>query len=167
MDRYLVLLIALFLAFVVGSAFLAWVRLIQIVLWKLYIWIFRWWPKLLEQVVMRASRTQAKAVQGLEPGQRLPPPSRYYRLVMWAHARQAELNKEQDHAHAAWGRVALVLLKRYGIDGPGEDWTPWIGTVGALRTQDFRGAFMVMSLHALGWSGLAAIYVAPELRTLP
>jgi len=168
-GRYLMLLIALFLAFVVGTAFLAWVRLIQIVLWKVHFWAFKWWPNLLDWLVTRASRAQAKAVTGLNSGQQPPPPSRYFRLLIWARGQSVDMEEDQRHAQEAWGKVARVLLKRYGTDGPGpgEEWAPWIGTVGSLRTQDLRGPFLVMCLHALGWSGLAASYIAPELRTLP
>jgi hypothetical protein len=164
LGHYVALAIALFLAFVVGTAFIAWVRLIQIVLYKMYIWMFRLRPKLLDWLSMRASRAQAKAMAGLKPGQQPPPASRYRRFVIWAQMRQVNLDHEQRSAQKAWGKIASALLKCYGIDDPGEDWTPWTGAVGALRAQDLRGPFLVMSLHATGWSGLAAIYIAPELR---
>lgn len=167
LDRYVMLLIALFLAFVVGNAFLAWVRLIQIALWKVHVWIFMWRPKLLDRLVMHSSGTQAQALRGLKPGELPPPPSWYRRLLIGAQTWQVNLGEDQRHAQRAWGKVAAILLKRYGIDDPGDDWTPWTGAVGALRTEDLRGPFLVMSLHAVGWSGLAAIYVAPELKMLP
>ena len=86
---------------------------------------------------------------------------------MGAQMRRVNMSRKQIHAQRAWGKIVRLVLKRYGIEDLGDDWTPWMGAVGSLRTQDLRGSLLVMSLHALGWSGLVAVYIVPDLKTLP
>jgi hypothetical protein len=70
------------------------------------------------------------------------------------------------NAQNAWGVAATQLLKRYGIEKTPEFHPePWANTLGELRPQDWRGTLLVIALHATGWSGLMALYFAPELRT--
>jgi hypothetical protein len=83
----------------------------------------------------------------------------------------------------SWSKVATILLKRYGIEAPPDDfwwqavdpwttnqwyrWTPWTTVLGRVRLGDLPGHSLTVILHAVGWSGLAARYFAPALRTRP
>ena len=43
----------------------------------------------------------------------------------------------------------------------------WANAIGVLPTDELRGFPLIMSLHATGWAGLAAIRLAPNLSSLP
>lgn len=69
-------------------------------------------------------------------------------------------------AHQAWRRAAArVLAVRYGMEPPDEEeWVAWYAVLWRPTADDIRGPLLVMTTHATGWSGLAAAWVAPELR---
>jgi len=167
LDRYTTVFVALFAAFVLGNALMLWVRLIQVTLWRVYVRVFKWWPKLLALLVRRAGVAHRKAASELKPGQQPQPQSRYFRFLMWAQGRDIQMHSSQRDAQEAWRKVATVLLGRYGIDSPGRSWMPWVGVVGRLRAEYLRGSLLLMSSEATGWGGLAAIRFAPSLKTLP
>lgn len=163
---YTPVLVALLFAFVVGSAFMVWVQLIQSVL--------RWaaralarlgaWDRLLPWLRRRASIRYA--ARRAASGQAVLAPSRYHRFIDWLDGRRIHQHLEWSHARDAWQKVASALLKRYGIDDPGH-LQPWTDVLGKLPVQELRGYTLLTALHATGWSGLAAGYFAPGLRKGP
>jgi hypothetical protein len=166
LDRYTTVFVALLMAFVVGSAFMLWVRLIQIVLIKAYARILGWWPEQLERLRVRA---QNETTRQLPQGQPPPSPAMYLRFLGWRKNRKNQLDVEAGYVRKAWGQVAAVLLERYGLKAPQtkdpREWGPWTDVLGTLRIEDLRGRLLTMTLHATGWSGLASRHFAPALHT--
>ena len=164
--RYTPVLVALLVAFVVGSAFMLWVQLIQTVLRRaaMALAMLRVWDRLLPWLRQRASKRYA--ARKAASGQAVLTPSRYHRFIDWLDGRRIDQHLEWSHARDAWQLVALALLKRYGIQDPGH-LQPWTNVLGKLPVQDLRGYTLVTALHATGWSGLAAAYLASELRKGP
>jgi len=164
--RYTPVLVALLVAFVVGSAFMFWVQLIQSVLRKFAMASgrLRLWDKLLRWLSQRAETSYA--AHTVIPGPPFPAPTLYLRLLRRLNRRRIAQEREWTHARDAWQEVALVLLKRYGVEDPGH-LQPWTNVLGTLRTEDLRGYTLVTALHATGWSGLMAAYFASELRRGP
>jgi hypothetical protein len=81
---------------------------------------------------------------------------------------QAELRGAQR----AWKRAARHLLQqRYGIEipfNPSEsqegEWQAWSGALGTQDSNPPKGIVFLTAVHAIGWSGIAAAYLAPVLR---
>jgi hypothetical protein len=160
-DRYLLALLVIFAAFLIGAATMAWVRLIQVVFARVYFFVSRWWPKKLDHLEHAAARKAA--VRPLEPGHPPKPESRYLRFLrlLWLKQRRREVL--QRHVQSAWVDVAMVLLKRYGIEEP-EPHAPWSEVLGRWRPEQVRGDLLSMAMHAVGWAGLAARHFAPALH---
>lgn len=165
--RYTPVLVALLVAFVVGSAFMLWVQLIQYVVRKSLGKLGRLglWDSLVQWLASRAVRGHAARV--VAPGQRPPAPSWYFRFVQRLQYRKEEQDREWRQTCDAWEDVATVLLKRYGVENRGHSLRPWTSILGTLRVEELRGYTLVTALHATGWSGLAAAHFAPELRIVP
>jgi hypothetical protein len=162
LDRYGTVFVAVLLAFVLGSASLLWVRLLQIILQKFFVTVARWWPRWVKRS-LTAYRQEAA-----QRGQTAATASFYGRFLGRADRRASELDAEQGRVRKAWWDVANELLKRYGVDataGPDpRDWEVWVGLLGELRMEHFRGHLLTVALEATGWSGLAAQCFAPLLR---
>jgi hypothetical protein len=164
--RYTPLLVAMLIAFVVGSAFMLWVRLFQHALRKLLVNLSELdldiWGSLVGWLYQRAADSCAVRVAREGPSA----PSRWFRFVEWLQFRNSEQDQEFEEARNAWVQVSTALLKRYGIDNRGS-WRPWSSVLGSVRIDELRGYTLVTALHATGWGGLLAAYFAPELRTGP
>jgi hypothetical protein len=163
-DRYLILFLALLFAFVVGNALLLWVRLIEVVLWKACRLFHARWPRLLQgQMTWAARRRHARLAVGAKP---FPRASVYERLVGWASFWTHRNEQQRSHVLSAWWNAVGVALKRVGIDDRGYHMDAWAGVVGGINVNTLRSSLLVMGLHALGWGGLIARRIAPELGTL-
>jgi hypothetical protein len=168
-DRYIQLFVVLFLAFILGSALIQWVRFIQIQFMYSYRHLLQWKPKILDWRITRAMNAQA--AQTGQQGQSPTAPSKRWLKLHAAQSRRVEDKEFIRHSQEAWGVAATQLLKRYGIEvtSANWDWGPWAEILGAgeIRAQDRRGYLFIMAQHATGWSGLLACYFAPTLRTWP
>jgi hypothetical protein len=165
-ELYIQLFVLLFLAFVLGSALILWVRFIQILLSNLYARLHDWKRKIFDWRIRRAvSKTQS--AQAGQPDQAPQAPSKTWLKLQAAQSKQVQHEESVTSAQMAWETAATQLLKRYGIEVAHPDLTPWVRILGAeeIRPQDLRGFLFVMALHATGWSGLLALYFAPVLRT--
>ena len=163
-ERYLLLFLALLAAFVVGSALLLWVRLMEIVLWRVCSSSVERWPKIIQWLITSSARrkhTRVAAPAGLSTR-----PSRIDRWLGWANFRAHRQRQELDHVLSAWWKATGVVLRRLGIDDPGDHIDAWAGTVGGVDSKYRRSALLVMALNALGWGGLVARRIAPELGWL-
>jgi hypothetical protein len=161
LERYLQIIIALILAFIIGTAFMCLVRLIYTVLWfgcKRIIWL---WVKLLDYFV--------------KP-RHFPPtaqPGRWRRFIQHAHMNAHHGNARLRGIQQAWAKAGTRLLKlRYGIDPPraigGEDESgAWKAVLGVPKPKIYRGIMLANAAHATGWSGIAAAHLAPALRNSP
>jgi hypothetical protein len=90
---------------------------------------------------------------------------------------------ERDHssesdsvegAKRVWGRAAVALMRQtYGIEPPKGDGhfhqvevNAWYQVLaGSLRPEDLRGSLFVITMHATGWCGIAAVFLASSLHS--
>lgn len=171
LDRYTPPLVALIVAFVVGSAFVLWVRCIEIALIGLW-----------RRALSRGLRRLGKFVDRRVPvGPQRQGESTYLRVLRETRDGLAHWSVEQRRLAEAWSQVARVLLQRYRIEAPPtelwwqsvnpwaepqwERWKPWTHILGSRRLDDLSGHTLVVVLHATGWAGLAARHFAPALHT--
>ncbi|MFZ3212016.1 MAG: hypothetical protein WA188_10915 [Terriglobales bacterium] len=158
LNRYDSVIIALVVAFVVGTAFMLWVMLIADALTALYPWGRQRWRNLLAYLLTGG------------------------RFASWnyvRHAHQKVLLPELKHKPVlrAVRKAATELLKRrYGLEPPdllhgsewhGLEWQVWYAALGTRGMSTARGWLFVVAIQATGWSALAATYFAPALRSLP
>jgi len=156
LERYLEIIIALILAFVIGNAFMLWVRAIQTNLQLVDKLAKTVCDGLLEYLVRSLRR------RGLGGS----------KFVRWATIRGLSQREKFSVAHMVWRKAAAQVLKRrYGIEPPGplrdSEWRAWSSILGTVRPEWIRGLLLILATEATGWAGLAAAYVAPNLRTRP
>jgi hypothetical protein len=172
-DRYVPLFIALIMAFVVGSAFLLWVRSLEI----LFVGVCG-------RIVARSSRAVAEFLVARVPfGPGPEQESTYVRFLRRRRDRYVERAQLKRDLVCAWTLVAAATLKEYGVEGPPalewdreldpwstrgwQRWLPWARVLGSRRFSELPGHSVIVMLHATGWSGLAARLLAPELQIRP
>jgi hypothetical protein len=159
-NIYILLFVGLFLAFAIGNAFLLLVTLITYVFGFLY----RCWRSLWRQI----RRWPLRPLSGWALGRpRLRSRwmgllNRYFFLTAY------EDPPEWRKIIGCWGTIAEHLLEsRYGIDplkfNP-EDRSVLYRVLGTATPEEGRGLLSMIATHATGWSGLAAIQIAPALR---
>lgn len=156
MERYLEIIIAIFLAFIIGNAFMLWVRVIQTNV--------RLMDKLAMSLRHRFSECLVRVLRKWGLGA-----SRFVRWVMMRGMIQRE---KFSAAHMIWRKAAAqVLQRRYGIQPPGPlqqpEWLAWSSVLGRVRPDWIRGVLLITATEATGWAGLAAAYVVPCLRIRP
>jgi hypothetical protein len=152
--------ISLFLAFVIGDGFMLLVTFIQYIFARVYRLLrFAWrhmcgWPllPLLQWAIMH-------------PTWRRP---WLTRLSKRMSDTSQDFTAHQAAVQGCWGRIARQLLKsRYGIN-PNEfaedEWPVLFWTLATPKRWEVRGDLSMIASHACGWSGLAAILLAPALR---
>jgi len=169
LGRYPKILIATFIAFVLGNAFMLWVgvvhRILQIIfrissfLWR----CFCAWPllPLLNRLVKRLSAS--KGWKGWW-NRRLPwVQNKIFRPV---HEAAFDFDLGSAGVRRLWAILTISLFKNhYGIDlnlDQEEFNALYLASSGAAVTKFSDHLLMVVS-QALGWSGLAAIRLAPSL----
>jgi hypothetical protein len=157
-------------AYVIGSALLLWVRLIQIVLFGIHKRVRKRWF-----VYLR------KKSSSWNPAMPQEADSWRIRYLKRSWKRAQETIKRQFFAREAWEQVARKLLQRYEIDPPHippfspdeqqkewqRQWRPWESVLGIPRTENIRGYLLVLMLHATAWGGIAAERLSPPLRWPP
>ena len=159
LSHYLQLAIALFLAFVIGNAFLIFVALIQLLLGYLY----RFWSLLREEF---CKWPLFPVLNWLLKKPFWASRRRVIHFHRWVIEQAFPSSTELAKAQKCWRLLARKLLKaRYGIeiDQLGEEWSAVYWTIGTPTPDDVRGSILVMASHATGWCGLAAIQLAPAL----
>jgi hypothetical protein len=165
---YTTVAIALFVAFVVGNAFLLWVRFIQMRLDDLIQSVpkVREWQ--LQRLRAKYSRQVQESLRNQAPGtvQTPPPVPKTLQKLEQAAARDSDIEEAQS-ARLAWILAASAVLEHYGVDTSDQYWTyhthAWSGAIGKFHPEEYRGNLLVMTLHAAGWSGLSAWFYAPFL----
>jgi hypothetical protein len=161
LERYVQLIISLILAFIIGTACMCWVRLIQTALWFAVRSAIHVWVKVLNYL-MNAERFR----QPLPPGQ----PSRFRRYIQSAHTKARFPTPNVKGIQDAWAKTAIRLLKRrYGIAPPSSiqgqyEWGAWQAVLGLPKAKQYKGLMLANASHATGWSGLAAAHLAPALK---
>ncbi len=156
---YLMLGTGVFLAFVIGNAFMLVVALIQHLLGYVYRFWFRLKHAFCKQILLRFLSWVVNQPFGRWPS--------LMRLHRYAHAKAFPPNDELRDIGKCWWMLARKLLKdRYGTE-PGlvqKEWEVLYWHLGAPTSEDVFGSILVMACHAIGWSGLAAVRFAPALR---
>jgi len=158
LDRYALVVVALIVAFVVGTAFMLWVRLIRLAL-AFVDRSGRWgWGKLLGYLLRRGSPSKLSKFAS----------SRFVNEAFREMMSPRGLGGVQRARHRA---AAGLLRRRYGLEPPdwqnSSEWQGWNSVLGIPRLETFKGVLLVMAAQATGWSALAAAYVAPALRNRP
>jgi hypothetical protein len=172
LSRYTPVFLSLLFAFVLGSAFMLWVTLLQSTvrtIFRIWTWIVPW-DRLLDRWLVHVNQHHITQIAGQppQPGQPQRPflGSRHFRFVQWLGMRRAMRRALHDETVNAWTATASTLLKRYGLDYR-ERYDPWTEVLGHLTIQDLRGYTLGTTLHATGWAGLAAVYFAHALNATP
>jgi hypothetical protein len=162
LDRYSTGGIALIGSFVLGFAFTCFANLLQSGLFRLRRQERQLWPRLLTYLLFRKASMK-------------PLWAWISRSQVVNRAYQKEIGENQSRlrgAHRAWRRTARQLLQqRYGIELPAwpdppdhGEWYFWTGALGTTGPEPIKGMLFITTIHATGWSGLAAAYCAPFLR---
>jgi hypothetical protein len=107
-ERYVQLFVVFFLAFVIGSVLLQWVRLIQIQFSRLQARLFRREPKRREK---RIKRLQAQ-IQAEQTGQPQQAQSKAVLKLQAIFNERVAYEDALKNAQNAWGVAATELLKR-------------------------------------------------------
>ena len=156
---YLQLAIALFLAFIVGSAFMLLVGLIQ------YLLCFLRPPcRLLAEEFTRG--VFLPLLNWLPTFRFFASRRRFSDLRIRVARRAGDPDQEVHMITKAWHRLAAKLLKdRYAIDlgDLEEEWESFYWWLGDPTDVEWRGPLLSIALEATGWCGLVAVLVAPVL----
>jgi hypothetical protein len=146
-SPYLLLGFALLIAFIIGSAAIAFVDLLGLLLKRMYgirhsvaISVL---ATLLKVITRRTLTT--KVTIGAVPGM-----------------------DDADRAMRAWRRLAVKLLRdRYGVEPRHlkTDWVFYMYALGDPSEEEVEGPLIISILHATGWCGLVATFLAPALRS--
>ena len=162
-SHYAPLGLVLFLAFVIGNAFIFLVLFIQTLLGYLYwlrdiVWVrFCTWAlhpltTWLQRKPWWARRRSLRSV------------AMYVERVRFQYI-GADLDRD---TRQCWALLARRLLKdQFGIepaDVGQDEWNVLYQTIGPLTLADLRGDFTMTVFEATGWCGLAAMLFAPALR---
>jgi hypothetical protein len=170
------LALVLFLAFVIGHAFVFLVFFLQTLLGYLYrLRTFVW-----EELCAVAFPLLFKPPAPPPPGKPQRPVwwtrhrtlRRFHQHILAGHQRHFVGRPEVRGAMRLWSRLARELLKtRYGIDAYSlehaldqEEWNVLYSALGLLTLQETRGSVFMIAIEATGWCGLAATRFASSLE---
>jgi hypothetical protein len=166
LGRYPKILIAVFLAFVLGNAFMLWVGIVHRILALIFrITRFLWrrfcaWPLLpvLNRLVKRLSATHGwwnRRVPWIQN-----------KIVRAVHAAIYEFDLTSRGVRQLWAIITIRLFKNhYGIDLDldQDEWNALYLASSSVPMTKFSDHLLMVVSQALGWSGLAAIRFAPSL----
>lgn len=183
LGRYPKILIAVFLAFVLGNAIMLWVGIVKRILGVLFrVSRFLWrrfcaWPLL---SVLRYL-SDAKALPAADRSVPwLPFAAWFSRAKGWLSHRQwmqksiqraqdTAFGRERDSAgvRKLWATLTRSLLKEHygiGLEPLGQDeWDALYAASSSVPAIQFSDHLLMVASQALGWSGLAATRFAPSL----
>jgi len=158
-GHYMMLGIALFLAFAIGNGFILLVTLIQYFFAHLFRFCVFLWKHLCKWSLQPLSAWLLKKTSGKRQW--------IFRFNRYAMETGSEGSEEWKKPAVCWKIFAWQLLKmRYGIapEHINEDvWEVLYWTLGTPTREERRGSMMMIASHATGWSGLAAALIAPVL----
>jgi hypothetical protein len=156
---YVQLAIALFLAFIVGSASMLLVGFIQHLLTYLHSLRLILLDELARWPVLPFLRWLGKF-------RFVTSRAEYYRLYTRAAFRASDPRITERYAYRAWDRMAQKLMRdRYGVElhRVEEEWQFIFWSLGTFSDVEWRGPLLMIAFEATGWCGLAAIQLAPAL----
>jgi hypothetical protein len=162
-GRYLTLFVGLFLAFIVGNAFMSLANLIQLIVGYAYsLYDFLW--AAFEKHAILPYLTKLTHTQG-----RTRPKWVYDLYTRTFNNVEKRSSTGPTHAYLWWEKLAKQLLqKRYGLaeEGlPAASFSPLQKVLTVPTPEEIRGSLLVNASHATGWAALIASKFAPALRT--
>jgi hypothetical protein len=158
-SSLLLIVVALFIAFIIGNAFMLLVVLIQYLLgffhrFKLiFMEEFRRWPL----IPFLGWLARFKFFAGR---------ARFYSFRERLRRRASEPDKAARLAAQTWHRLARKLLSdRYGVDlnDVEQEWEFLFWSLGTPSDVEWRGPLLSIASEATGWCGFAATVFAPSL----
>jgi hypothetical protein len=162
LDRYMLVSIALFLAFVIGNGFMLFVGLIQRLLGLVHrVRVFSWrqfckWP--------------------LAPFMNWIRKKPFWSKRPWVHEFSNHVIEKASPGgtdvptalRKCWAMSARPVLETVYKIKPAEldqeEWDALYGNLGTLKPAEVRGSVFMIASEATGWCGLAASLFAPALR---
>lgn len=159
-GHYLLLGIALFLAFAIGNGFLLLVTFIEFLLSYFYSFQRFFWKELCKRPLHRFS---VWLLRKSKPGLSLEWAGRFNRYVQ-----MISRSEQMKNIQTCWHTFASRLLEtHYGIvDVTQGEWDVLYWTLQSPTAKEQRGgrSVMMVASHATGWSGLVATRIAPSLH---
>jgi len=162
-NRYVEVGLVVFLAYVIGTAFMLLVTLFQFFMTKCFYWVWEFlreaffkWPlvPLMNWLMKKKFWVRHSAVWDL------------YRYTI-EEAHPSFPSQELRDAWKCWQVLARKLLKtRYGVDFDtvGREWAQMYWTIGTPTAEELGYSILMHATHAIGWCGLLATRLAPGLR---
>ena len=153
--------IGLVIAFVIGTGFILWVRLIQRLFGYLYFLRTILWTLFCKWPVLPVLRWLT--------GKPFWNKRRWVHLLLHSiHRKAIVFDPRLKEVQTCWHGAAAELLKKgYGIDREGTerfDWGVWYSVLGKPSAADLRGSILMIAFHATGWCGIVALHYAPALK---
>jgi len=168
LGRYPKILIAIFLAFVLGNAFMLWVGIVQRILALVFrISRFLWrrfcvWPllPLVNRLVKRLSAAHGWWNRRL--------PWIHNKIFRPVHAAVYDFDFTSAGVRKLWAILTRIVFKEhYGIalaDLEQEEWNALYLASSTVTVTQFSDHVIMVAFQALGWSGFAATRFAPSLN---
>ena len=160
LDKAAIVVLSLFMAFVIGSAFYLWVRLLQEGMKGILIVISRVWSKFLS---FATTGSRYPWLQWLK--------LRAGRNTFVARGFRKQHMGQFRATSKAWRVVATRLFVLYGLDPldavgqTGAEWKAWESALAPFKPEDYRGERWLVAMEAVGWAGVLAVRQSPILRT--
>src|ERR1700732_3550412 len=160
LDKAAIVVLSLFMAFVIGSAFYLWVRLLQESMKAILSIVLRLWSNFLNFVTTGSRYPWLQRLK-LRAGRN--------HFIIRGFRKQ---HMGQFRATAkAWRVVATRLFVLYGIDPldavsqTGAEWKAWESVLSPFKPEDYRGERWIIAMEAVGWAGFLAVRQSPILKT--
>lgn len=167
LGRYPKILIAVFLAFAIGNAFILWAGTIYRILARLFVTgriLWRWFcvralVPLLNRLIRRLATTHGWWNRRL--------PWIQARILRSVNAAAYDFDFASEGMRKLWAILTSNLFKKhYGIDLAAlrqKEWNALYQASSAARMTQFSDHLLMVASQALGWSGLAATWLVPRL----
>ena len=159
LGYYTSLVVALILAFIIGTGFMLLVRLIQRTMGLCYRIVAIVWQQIARSLLNPLGRI-------------LSSPKLHARVRPWLNRLHRSLiqdsifSSDLGHVERAWGDAAVQLLKeRYGIEEQSitMEAVAWYNVLGTPPPH-MRGSLIAVASEATGWCGVVAAYIVPALK---
>jgi hypothetical protein len=158
---YVLIVLAIMVAFILGSGFMLWVT-------PTVRTILKWLYQLQRSLKRWISRIVLLPFLGrllLKPAFRKPVLSRFHRRLVELVYGETALLRNISRGFRLVGET--LIMQKYKIEPnslTNTDWGLWYAVLVEPPTVERRGNAFALALHASGWAGLSATYFAPDLR---
>jgi hypothetical protein len=163
LSPYLEIVVVLVFAFIIGNLALDTVSLIQISLGYLHRSKGDAKRAVFRKIFLRLSNRMMKR----ESWRNRPVAAKIHRFCSQQCYEDFGFTDRVARGHQCWRELSRKLLKdKYDVNIDEMQWT-WdflYWNLGEITIGERRGDLLVMATHAIGWCGLVAAWVAPQLR---